>query len=435
MKKLLNMLNLTRKEWNWVLYDVGNSAFILLVTAIVPIYFGSLTAAAGLTEDQRFAYWGYGLSIATIVVALIGPICGTMADHRGYKKPLFVSCMLLGALGCAALGGAQSWLSFLAIFVAAKIGFNSSLVFYDAMLPEITTEERMDNVSSLGYAMGYIGSVIPFVVCLVLVLNAQGFGLTTYSAMVIAFCITAVWWVVCTLPLLKTYRQTAYTEHTGSAFAASFRRLGKTFREVKKEKHIFLYLVAFFFFIDGVYTIIGMATSYGSSLGLDSTGLLLALLTTQLVAFPCSIIFGKLSARCDTERLIKLCIICYSGITLFGVFLNSLWQFWVLAVVVGMFQGGIQALSRSYLGKIIPPERSGEYFGLMDIFGKGADAMGPALVAVITDAMGGRTLTAFGVEFKGQNIGVGCLVILFAIGYILFSKADRLNKERAAEKV
>lgn len=435
MKKLLKTLNLTSQEWSWVLYDVGNSAFILLVTAIVPIYFHSLTDAAGLTEAKYVAYWGYATSIATIVVAVMGPICGTLADHRGFKKPIFTCCMLLGALGCAALGGAWSWLSFLVIFVVAKVGFNSSLVFYDAMLPEITTEERMDNVSSMGYALGYIGSVIPFAVCLVVVLNAARVGLTTGTAMVIAFCLTAAWWVLCTLPLLKTYQQRAYAEHSGNALLGSFRRLGRTFREVRKEKHIFLYLVAFFFFIDGVYTIIGMATTYGSSLGLDSTGLLLALLVTQIVAFPCSILFGKLSARYDTGLLIKVCIVCYSGITLFGIFLQSLWQFWVLAVLVGMFQGGIQALSRSYLGKIIPPERSGEYFGLMDIFGKGADAMGPALVAAITHAMGSRTVTLFGVEFKGQNIGVGCLVILFAIGLLLFSKADRLNKERKAAKV
>ena len=194
-------------------------------------------------------------------------------------------------------------------------------------------------------------------------------------------------------------------------------------------------MVAFFFFIDGVYTIIGMATTYGQSLGLDSTGLLLALLVTQIVAFPCSILFGKLSARFDTGLLIKVCILCYSGITLFGVFLQSLWQFWMLAVLVGMFQGGIQALSRSYLGKIIPAEHSGEYFGLMDIFGKGADAMGPALVAVITNLMGERTIHFFGTELKGQNIGVGFLVVLFAIGFVLFTKADRLNKERKTAKV
>lgn len=435
MKKIQKMLNLTAQEWNWVLYDIGNSAFILLVTAIVPIYFNALTEAANLTDAQYVSYWGFATSIATVVVALIAPICGTLADHKGYKKPIFTLCMLLGAVGCAALGAAWSWLSFLVIFVLAKIGFNSSLVFYDAMLPEITTEERMDNVSTAGYALGYIGSVIPFIVCLLVVLNAGKLGLSTSAAMVIAFLLTAGWWIGCTVPLLKSYTQRAYSEHTGNPLTASFRRLGKTFREARQQKHIFLYMVAFFFFIDGVYTIIGMATTYGKSLGLDSTGLLLALLVTQFVAFPCSIIFGKLSAKFDTGKLIKVCIVCYTCVTLFGMFLASLWQFWTLAVLVGMFQGGIQALSRSYLGKIIPPEQSGEYYGLMDIFGKGADAMGPALIALTTKLMGEKTVTIFGAELQGQNIGVGGLVILFAIGFLLFVKADRLNKARKAEKV
>ena len=428
-----NKFRLTPLERNWVLYDIGNSAFILLVTAIVPIYFNALTDAAGLSESQYVSYWGYATSLSTLLVALIGPLCGTLADHRGYKKPIFTFCMLLGAIGCAALGTAWSWLSFLVIFVIAKVGFNSSLVFYDAMLPEVTTEERMDNVSTMGYAMGYIGSVIPFVVCLVLVLFSDKIGLSTGAAMAIAFVITAVWWVICTLPLLKTYRQVSFVEPGAHPFLNSFRRLGKTFMEVKQQKHIFLYFLAFFFFIDGVYTIISMATTYGQSLGLDSTGLLLALLVTQIVAFPCSIIFGRLSAKYDTGLLIKVCIVCYSGITLFGMFLFHLWQFWMLAVMVGMFQGGIQALSRSYLGKIIPPERSGEYYGLMDICGKGADAMGPAVIALISGLIGERSFNVFGATLKGQNIGVGCLVILFAIGFVLFWKADALNKARVKQ--
>lgn len=426
---------LTAGERNWVLYDVGNSAFILLVTAIVPIYFNALTDAAGLTESQYVSYWGYATSLATLLVAFIGPICGTLADQKGFKKPIFVLCMMLGAIGCAALGAAWSWLSFLAIFVVAKVGFNSSLVFYDAMLPEVTTDERMDNVSSMGYALGYIGSVIPFVVCLVLVLFADSIGISTGTAMMIAFLITALWWVVCTLPLLKTYKQNTYVEASAHPFADTFRRLGQTVMEAREQKHIFLYLLAFFFFIDGVYTIINMATTYGQSLGLDSTGLLLALLVTQIVAFPCSIIFGRLSGKYDTGLLIRICIVCYSGITLFGMFLFQLWQFWMLAVMVGMFQGGIQALSRSYLGKIIPPERSGEYYGLMDICGKGADALGPAIIAMISGFVGERTFPVFGVELHGQNLGVGCLVILFALGYYLFCKADALNKERKLTKV
>ena len=427
-------IRLTPLERYWVLYDIGNSAFILLATTLIPIFFNSLANGAGLNESQYLAYWGYAGSVATLLVALIGPICGTLADHKGFKKPIFMICMLMGALGCAALGMAWSWLSFLAFFVIAKVGFSSSLVFYDAMLPEVTTDERMDTVSSAGYAYGYIGSVIPFVVCLVLVLGSGFIGLSQGTAMVIAFLLTAAWWVVCTLPLLRNYQQTAYVEHGKHPIADTFRQLGRTFRDAKKEKHIFLYLLAFFFFIDGVYTIIDMATAYGTALGLDSTGLLLALLLTQIVAFPCAIIFGRLSGTYDTALLIKVCIACYTGITLFAVFLTALWQFWMLAVLVGMFQGGIQALSRSYLGKIIPPERSGEYFGLMDICGKGASFLGTTLVAVVSQATAGLTLNVFGMELQNESLAVGTLVILFVIGFVLFCKVDKLNKARQGAK-
>ena len=420
---------LTPLERSWILYDIGNSAFILLVTTLVPIYFNSLATAGGLDESMYLAYWGYAGSVSTLLVALIGPICGTLADHKGFKKPIFLACMLLGVLGCAALGGVGSWLAFLVVFVVAKVGYSSSLVFYDAMLPEVTTETRMDDVSSRGYAYGYIGSVIPFILCLVLVLFGGNFGIGAGTAMVISFLITAVWWFVCTQPLLRRYRQTAYVERHGNPVTSTFRQLGRTFREVKQQKNIFLYLLAFFFFIDGVYTIIDMATAYGTALGLDTTGLLLALLLTQFVAFPCSIIFGRLSAKYDTGLLIKVCIAAYTGITLFAVFLVSQWQFWMLAVLVGMFQGGIQALSRSYLGKIIPPERSGEYFGLMDICGKGASFLGTTLIAVISQLTAGWTLHVFGLELQNESIAVGALVVIFAIGFALFCKADKLNRK------
>ena len=425
-------IRLTSLERYWVFYDIGNSAFILLAATLIPIFFNSLANGSGLNESQYLAYWGYAGSVATLLVALIGPICGTLADHKGFKKPIFMICMFMGALGCAALGMAWSWLSFLAFFVIAKVGFSSSLVFYDAMLPEVTTDARMDTVSSCGYAFGYIGSVIPFVVCLALVLGSGFIGLSQGTAMVIAFLLTAAWWIVCTLPLLRNYRQSAYVELGKHPFADTFRQLGRTFRDAKKEKHIFLYLLAFFFFIDGVYTIIDMATAYGTALGLDSTGLLLALLLTQIVAFPCSIIFGRLSGKYDTALLIKVCIACYTGITMFAVFLQALWQFWMLAVLVGMFQGGIQALSRSYLGKIIPAERSGEYFGLMDICGKGASFLGTTMVAVISQATAGLTVHFLGAELENESLAVGTLVILFAIGFVLFCRADELNKDRQA---
>jgi len=423
-------LSLTRLEKGWILYDIGNSAFILLVATLLPIYFNTLAESAGISQSDYLAYWGYAGSVATLLVAVIAPICGTLADQKGFKKPLFLVCMGLGALGCAALGGAWSWLSFLVIFVVAKVGYSSSIVFYDSMLPEVTTRERMDKISSMGYAYGYIGSVIPFVVCLVIVLGYEMLGISQVTALIVAFLVTAVWWLLCSLPLARDYRQSAYQTGSGNPVAETFRQLAKTFREAKSQKHIFLYLLAFFFFIDGVYTIIDMATAYGKALGLDTTGLLLALLVTQIVAFPCSIIFGRLSAKYETGKLIKICIACYTGITLFAVALVSQWQFWVLAVLVGMFQGGIQALSRSYLGKIIPAERSGEYYGLMDICGKGASFVGTTMVAVVSQVTDGMEFHVFGLQIRNTGIAVGTLVVLFAIGFVLFCKADKLNKER-----
>ena len=420
---------LTPLEKSWILYDIGNSAFILMVSTLIPIFFNSLAESAGVHEDLYLSYWGYAGSIATVLVAIIGPICGTLSD-RNFKKPIFLLCVAVGALGCAALGFVSHWLVFLTVFVLARVGYSSSIIFYDSMLTEVTTEDRMDKISSMGYAYGYIGSVIPFILCLLLVLMPQTFGLTMGTAMVIAFLLIALWWIGCTLPLLKRYRQTAYVSSKGAPLSETFRQLGNTLRDARKEKHIFLYLLSFFFFIDGVYTIIDMATAYGTALGLDTTGLLLALLLTQFVAFPCSIIFGRLSAKYDAGNLIKICIIAYTCINIFGIFLVSQWQFWVLATLVGMFQGGIQALSRSYLGKIIPAERSGEFYGLMDIFGKGASFVGMTLVSVVSQLTAGMTVNVFGVQLQNENIAVGALIVLFIVGYILFSKADQLNKER-----
>jgi len=422
-------LKLTPLEKSWILYDIGNSAFILMVSTLIPIYFNSLAGAAGVNEDLYLSYWGYAGSIATVLVAFIGPICGALSD-RNLKKPIFLLTVLLGVIGCAALGFVSHWVAFLAVFVAAKVGFSSSIVFYDSMLPEVTTEEKMDDLSSQGYAYGYIGSVIPFVICLVLVLMHDSFGLTQGSAMTIAFLLVALWWIGCTLPLLKHYKQTAYQVGHSNPLTDAFRQLANTVRYARQEKHIFLYLIAFFFFIDGVYTIIDMATAYGTALGLDSTGLLLALLLTQIVAFPCAIIFGRLSAKHDAGKLIKICIICYTAITVFGMFLVTQWQFWVLATLVGMFQGGIQALSRSYLGKIIPAERSGEFYGLMDIFGKGASFVGMTLVSVVSQFTAGIEVNVFGLTLQNENLAVGTLIILFIVGYVLFCKADQLNKER-----
>lgn len=410
---------LTKEEKSWILYDVGNSAFTLLVSTIMPIYFNRLAEDAGLSDVDYLAYWGYAASVATLIVALMGPICGTLADTKGYKKPIFIISLVIGAIGCISLGFAKNWLLFLIIYIIAKVGYSGSLIFYDSMLPDVTANERMDHVSSQGYAWGYIGSCIPFIISLAVVLGSDVIGISTETAMAIAFGITAVWWFAMTLPLLKSYKQKYYVERKPHAIRESFARLGTTLKNVRREKKAFMFLLAFFFYIDGVYTIIDMATAYGSALGFDSTGLLLALLVTQIVAFPFAMLFGRLAQKYKAENLITVCIVAYFGIAVFAMFLTSQTQFWILAILVGMFQGGIQALSRSYFTKIIPSNQSGEYFGLMDICGKGAAFMGTAVVGVISQLTG------------DINKGVGVIAVMFALGIILFKRAAMLPSDRS----
>ena len=400
--------SLTGLERAWILYDVGNSAFVLLVATLIPIFFNALAEEGGLSSVEYLAYWGYAASAVTIITAVLSPILGTLADTRGFKKPIFILCLVVGVAGCCAMGVAKTWLPFLLIFVFAKVGFSGSLVFYDSMLSDVTTPDRMDVVSSRGYAWGYIGSCVPFVVCLALVLGSGAIGLSQMTALNIALFITAAWWLAMTLPLLKNYRQLHYVEVEKHAIRQSFARIGHTLRHLHEDKQVFWFLLAFFCYIDGVYTIIDMATAYGTALGLDTTGLLLALLVTQIVAFPSALIFGRLSAKYPSTTLIPVCIAAYAGIALFAFFLTQQWQFWVLAFVVGMFQGGVQALSRSHFAKIIPPEKSGEYFGLFDICGKGASFLGTMIVSV------GSQLTG------SANVGVGSLIVLFLVGFVLF---------------
>lgn len=400
--------SLTGLERAWILYDVGNSAFVLLVATLIPIFFNALAEEGGLSSVEYLAYWGYAASAVTIITAVLSPILGTLADTQGFKKPIFILCLVVGVAGCCAMGLAKTWLPFLLIFVFAKVGFSGSLVFYDSMLSDVTTPDRMDVVSSRGYAWGYIGSCVPFVVCLALVLGSGAIGLSQMTALNIALFITAAWWLAMTLPLLKTYRQLHYVEVEKHAIRQSFARIGHTLRHLHEDKQVFWFLLAFFCYIDGVYTIIDMATAYGTALGLDTTGLLLALLVTQIVAFPSALIFGRLSAKYPSTTLIPVCIAAYAGIALFAFFLTQQWQFWVLAFVVGMFQGGVQALSRSHFAKIIPPEKSGEYFGLFDICGKGASFLGTMIVSV------GSQLTG------SANVGVGSLIVLFIVGFVLF---------------
>ena len=407
---------LTKLERNWIFYDVANSAFTLMVSTLIPIFFNSLAESEGVSSVDYLAYWGYSISLSTLAVAIMGPILGGICDRRGRKKPVFMGVIALGAACCLAMGLAKSWIAFLIIFIIARIGYQLSLVIYDSMLGDVTSEERMDSVSSSGYAWGYIGSCAPFIVCLVLVLQAGKIGMTQGQAMTVAFIIVALWWVLMSMPLLRSYKQVHFLE--GSAHEDGlFTTLGHTLKEMVRDKQILFFLLAFFFYIDGVYTIIDMSTAYGTALGLNSTDLLLALLVTQFVAFPSALIMGRLSRKLPSEKLITVCITAYFCIACFAFFLASEWQFWVLAIGVGMFQGGIQALSRSYFTKIIPAEKSGEYFGFLDICGKGASIMGTTVMSLVSQLTG------------HLNYGVASIAIFFVFGMLFFRMSVSSGKK------
>lgn len=409
---------LNKLEKSWILYDVANSAFILLVSTIMPIYFRYLGAESGVSASDCMVYWGYAASVVTLIVAVLGPVLGALADMKDFKKPVFTVMLLLGVAGCMLLGFMQSWIWFLGIFVLTKVGYSTGIIFYDAMLTDVTTEERMDRLSSLGYAWGYIGSCVPFVISLALVLGAGKSGITSPVAMAGAFTLTGIWWLIMSVPLIRQYRQKFFVEKMDRPVRTSFTRLKTTFHDIRKDKKVLLYLLSFFFYIDGVYTIIDMATAYGESLGLDSTGLLIALLVTQIVAFPSAILLGRFARRFRAENLISVCILAYLGIAVFAIQLNTQAEFWILAIAVGMFQGTIQALSRSYFAKIIPKEKAGEYFGIMDICGKGASFLGTTMVAFFTQITG------------SSSAGVSVLTIFFIAGFLIFRKSVSVGKEK-----
>ena len=387
--------HLNRREKQWILYDVGNSAFVLLSTAVVPIYANSLLEAAG--ESNIVSTWGYMQTIASLIIALLMPILGSIADVQGMKIKFFIGFFGTGVLACCAMALPLGWVAFLAVCMLATIGLNGSLTFYDSMLIDTTTNDRMDQVSSHGYGWGYVGSTIPFIACIALIFTGpSAFGWSTAACTRASFIITALWWAAFTIPLISSYRQTHYREtadHMRDAVHGTFAELGHTFREISRNKPLWMFMVAFFFYIDAVNTVVSMSTSYGTQLGIDSTQLVLALLVTQFVAFPCAIAYGRLARRFGCKPMIMAAIIAYLGIVCFAAFfLRSATEFWILAILVGMFQGGIQALSRSYYGKIIPKSHANEYYGFYDIFGKTASILGTFIVAATTSATGNASL-------------------------------------------
>lgn len=406
----------TPLERAWIAYDIGNSAFTLLVSTLIPIWFHALAANAGMDEASYLAWWSYATGAATIATATLGPLLGTLCDTKGLRKPIFVAVLAVGVAGCAVMGVVPNWIAYLVTYLVAKVCYQISLVVYDSMLPDVTTPERMDDVSSQGYAWGYLGSCVPFVAALALyLLGSTAHVIPEAGAVAGAFLIVAVWWLGVTLPLLRRYRQAHYVEGTHGMVRASLCRLGATLAGMaRRERKVLFFLIAFFLYIDGVYTIIDEAVAIGTTLGLDTTGLLVILLATQVVAFAFAALFGRLAARVRTETLLMVCIGGYLCVALYALVMHTLWQFGIMAFVVGVFQGAIQALSRSYYARIIPPERSGEYFGLYDICGKGAAFLGTMIIGVTVQATG------------SVNVAVATLGVLFAGGAVMLRLATRM---------
>ena len=412
--------NFNKLEKSWIYYDIGNSAFTMMVSTIIPIWFNTLAANAGMSNSEYLAFWSYATSIATILVAIIGPVFGSIADNKDFKKPMFMFVLFVGVIGCALLGAVPNWILYLITYVIAKICYQTSLVFYDSMLTDVTTPERMDLVSSQGYAWGYIGSCIPFVIALGLYAagNPDFLGIMNERLSIfLAFIVIAVWWFCVTIPLLKNYKQKYYVETTSNKVKESISRLGKTLVTMyRDEKKVFFFLLAFFFYIDGVYTIIDEAVAIGTALGLNQMVLLVILLLTQVVAFSFATLFGKLSEKYSSVQLITVCILGYFAVAIYALFMKELWQFGIMAFVVGMFQGAIQALSRSYFAQIIPANASGEYFGIYDICGKGAAFMGTTLVGITVSIT------------NSVNVAVATLTVLFILGLFFFRIATKEDK-------
>lgn len=415
------MSKVNKEEKSWILYDWANSAYSMTITStILPIYFKLVAEQGGMSSATSTALWGYTISIATFIVAMIAPILGNIADYKGNKKKLFNLFFFIGLIATVLLVFVpeNNPIALLVIYTISTVGFCGANVFYDVFLVDVTTEDRMDYVSSMGYGMGYIGSTIPFILCIVVVLLSQS-GLINMSltlACKITFLITAIWWGVFTIPLVKNVNQKYYVEKQSHIIKNSFKDLGSTLKNIKKDKAVLLFLIAYFFYIDGVHTIISMATSYGTDLGISMISLLIILLLTQFVAFPFTIIYGKLSEKFGGKKLIMAGIITYALICCYGYFIKTVLDFWILAMLVGSAQGGIQAISRSYFAKLVPKEKSAEYFGFYSIFGKFAAVLGPFLVAIVTQ-LTGKT-----------NNGIISLIILFIIGGIVMMKVPDIKE-------
>ena len=414
-----------RAVWSWAFYDWGNSAYSTTVMAgFFPLFFKEYWADPHNPNQSTF-YLGMANSIASIVVASLAPLLGSIADQGSAKKKFLIFFSFMGVImtGGLRMVSQGNWQMAVLFYVIATIGFASGNVFYDSLLPGLASEERVDIVSSLGCGLGYLGGGLLFLVNVFMYLKPEIFGISDgATAIKLSFLSVAVWWAVFTIPLILFVTEPKNYDKVDmkNAIQMGWIQLIQTFDEIRNMKVVGTFLLAYFFYIDGVDTIIKMAVDYGMSLNFSGESLIIALLIVQFVAFPAALIYGQLASKVGIKTAIMIGIIAYSFITFLGYFITKAWHFYVLAILIGLFQGGIQALSRSLYTRIIPAEKSAEFFGFYNMLGKFAAIIGPALMGTISLVTG------------SARLGILSILLLFILGAFFLNKVDLDEGKRLA---
>lgn len=420
-----------KKVASWALYDWANSAFATTVMAgFFPLFFKKFWGVN--VENTVSTFWlGTANSLASIVIAVFAPVLGAIADCGGTKKKylMFFAGMGIVMTGSLSLVAQGNWQAAIFLYIVAMIGFSGGNIFYDALIVNVSSEQKLERVSALGFSLGYLGGGLLFTVNVLMTLYPNRFGLADATqAVQVSFIMVAVWWAVFSIPLIVFVKEPGTKSKTSirATVVGGFHQLRATFQEIRRLKVVSLFLLAYWFYIDGVHTIIKMAVDYGLALGFPQNSLITALLITQFVGFPCALLFGYLGERIGAKTGIFIGIGVYCGVTVWGYFMNEVWEFYALAVTIGMVIGGVQALSRSLYARIIPANKAGEFFGFYGILSKFAAVIGPILMGYTAVATGSSRLSLL------------ILVVLFIIGAVLLSRVNEqegIAMARELEKV
>jgi UMF1 family MFS transporter len=418
-----------RKTINaWCMYDWANSAFATTIMgALFPPFYRALVIESGLAENTATAYWGYTTSIALLVIALIAPVLGAIADYTGGKKRYVAFFAGLGILSTAAFVfiGTDTWLLASILYIGGNLGFAGANIFYESLLPHIAEKDDIDQVSTKGYALGYVGGGILLVINVLWVMKPEMFGMPDLAfALRASFFSVSVWWGLFSIPLFRHVPEPPAARETGPAInpvKAGFSRLATTFREITRYKQLLIFLIAFWIYNDGIGTIIKMATAYGDEIGLELTNMTIALIIMQFVAIPFSFLFGTLAKKLGTKRSILLALGVYTLISIAGYFMRTATHFYALAFLVGTVQGGSQALSRSLYGAMVPKYKTAEFFGFFSTSSKFAGIAGPLLFGIVSQVAG------------QSRLSIVSLIVFFTVGGLLLTRVDVEEGIRVAQ--